>query len=120
AWQNSTLQKYHGGVNKFIVFCEREHIPQHLRLPVSEHILCAFAASSAGSFSGDSICNNLSAIRAWHIINNAPYMAGLHLHYTLKGAHNMTPVSSRHPLRLPVSWEMLEILYKELDHGDPE
>jgi hypothetical protein len=120
AWQNSTLQKYHGGVKKFIAFCDRERIPHRLRLPASEHILCAFAASSAGSCSGDSIRNSLSAIRAWHIINNAPYMTGLRLHYTLKGAHNMTPVSSRHPLRPPVSWEMLEILYKELDHSNPE
>jgi hypothetical protein len=32
----------------------------------------------------------------------------------------MTPDSSKRPLRPPVSWEMLQILDRELDHNDPE
>jgi hypothetical protein len=120
AWHTNTLNKYGSGVEHFIAFCDRENIPAHLRLPASEHLLCAFAASSAGHRAGDTISSDLSAVRAWHIINNAPYMGGLQLKYTIKGARNLTPESSKRPPRPPVSWEMLEILVKELNHEDPE
>lgn len=87
---------------------------------MSESLLCAFAASSTGQHAGDTISSDLLAVRAWHIINNFPYNGGLQLKYTLKGARNMTPGSSKRPLRPPVSWEMLEILVQELDQENPE
>jgi len=95
AWHTNTLNKYGSGVEHFIAFCNRENIPAHLRLPASEHLLCAFAASSTGHRAGDTISSDLSAVRAWHIINNAPYMGGLQLKYTIKGARNLTPKSSK-------------------------
>jgi hypothetical protein len=66
------------------------------------------------------ISSDLSAVRAWHIINNFPYNGGLQLKYTLKGARNMTPGSSKRPLQPPVLWEMLEILVRELHQENPE
>jgi len=120
AWNANTLTKYESGIRKFLSFCDRERIGNRFRIPASENLLCAFVATLAGEQSGDTIRNNLSAIRAWHIVNNLPYAAGLQLQYTLKGAQNMTPESSKRPLRPPVSWEMLQILDKELDHNDPE
>ena len=98
----------------------QEHIPSSSRLPADEHLLCAFAASSARQRSGKSISSNISTIRAWHIMNNTRYMGGLLLRYTIKGACNMTPDSSKCPLRPPVSGEMLAMLSNELDHEDPE
>ena len=47
-------------------------------------------------------------------------MSSLLLRYTIKGACNMTPDSSKCPLRPPVSGEMLAMLSNELDHEDPE
>lgn len=120
AWQDSTLIKYESGVKRFLAFCDHENIPTDLRLPASEFLLCAFAASTAGIRSGSTISSDLSAIRAWHIMNHTPYLGSLQLQYTLKGARNLTPKSSKRVLRPPVSWEMLDILVKDLNHDDPE
>ena len=120
AWQKSTLNKYESGINRFIAFCENENIPSAYRLPASEFLLCTFAASSAGIRAGETISGDLAAVRAWHIINDVPYNGGLQLKYTIKGARNLTPDSSKRPLRPPVSWEMLEILVRELDQENPE
>jgi hypothetical protein len=98
AWQTSTLHKYKSGINRFIAFCVNENIPSTYRLPASEFLLCAFAASSAGLRAGDTISSDLSAVRAWHIVNNVHYNGGLQLKYTVKGARNMTPGSSKRPL----------------------
>jgi hypothetical protein len=120
AWQPSTLGKYEGGFNKFTAFCNRENIPTDRCLPASESLLCAFAASSVGVHAGDTISSDLSAVHAWHIINDAPYYGGLRLKYTIKGACNLTPDASKRPLRPLVSWEMLQMLVRELDQGSAE
>jgi len=120
AWQNSTLGKYENSINRFIKFCDNENIPFPYRLPASEFLLCAFTVSSAGLRAGDMISSDLSAVCAWHIINDVPYKGSLQLKYTLKGARNLTPGSSKRPLRPPVSWEMLEILVRELDQENTE
>jgi hypothetical protein len=98
AWKASTLNKYESGICKFTSFCDRKRVADKLQLPASEKLLCAFTASLAGKQSGDTIRSHLSAVRAWHIVNDVPYTAGLHLHYTLKGAQNMTPDSLKQPL----------------------
>jgi hypothetical protein len=95
AWKSNTLSKYESGVRNFTAFCNREGISNRFRLPASEHLLCAFAASQAGKRSGKTIRSDLSAIRAWHIVNDAPYTTGLQLQYTVKGALNMTPETSK-------------------------
>jgi hypothetical protein len=120
AWKSNTLSKYESGVRNFTAFCDREGVSNQFRLPASERLLCAFAASLAGKRSGKTIRSDLSAIRAWHIVNDVPYTTGLQLQYTVKGALNMTPETSKRPLRPPVSWEMLDLLTKHLDYNDPE
>jgi hypothetical protein len=48
AWKSNTRSKYKSGIRNFNMFCDREGIANHFRLPASEHLLCAFAASLAG------------------------------------------------------------------------
>jgi hypothetical protein len=118
AWASNTLEKYRQGVNHFLSFCDSQNVSSCFRLPASEFLLCAFAASSAGERSGSAVRNDISAIRAWHIINNVPYFGNIRLNYTLKGVENLTPESSRRPKRPPITLDMLILLYEHLDLND--
>jgi hypothetical protein len=119
AWAPNTLARYRLSVERFVQFCTEQHISHEFQLPASEFLLCAFAASSSGLRSGSTIRNDISAVRAWHIINNVPYFGGLRLNYTLKGVENLTPDASRRPPRPPISLHMLSILHEYLDMEDP-
>lgn len=91
AWRPSTAKKYVSTVNEFMHFCCTHGIPLGEALPASESLLCAFAASFAGSLAGSSINNKMSALRGWHIQNDVPWHCGLQLKYILRGAGNMRP-----------------------------
>jgi hypothetical protein len=119
AWAPNTLEKYRLGVAHFIHFCAEQHIANEFQLPASEFLLCTFAASSAGLCSGLTIRNDISAIHAWHITSNVPYFGNVRLNYTLKGVENLTPESSKHPPRPPITLDMLCILYEDLNLMDP-
>jgi hypothetical protein len=106
-------------VARFIHFCSEQHVALEFRLPASELLLCAFAASSAGLRSGSTIRNDISAVRAWHITNNVPYFGNIRLNYTLKGLENLTPQSSKRAPRPPITLDMLCILYEGLNLVDP-
>jgi hypothetical protein len=119
AWAPNTLEKYRLGVARFIRFCTEQHVASVFQLPASEFLLCAFAASSASSRSGSAIRNDISAVRAWHIISNVPYFGNLRLNYTLRGVENLTPESSKRPPRPPITLGMLTILYDHLNLLEP-
>ncbi|KAJ7760576.1 DNA breaking-rejoining enzyme [Mycena metata] len=117
AWARSTMEKYVNNLAHFHAFCDTESIPHHLRLPASEFLLCAFAASFAGTHAGSTVENKLSAVRAWHILNNRRYNGGLRLNYVLKGVENLAPDSL--PPRPPVTLEMIRFLAENLDFTNP-
>src|ERR1700678_192860 len=48
SWSKSTINRYSGAIRQFIRFCASLNVPQSLRFPADEFVLCAFAASSAG------------------------------------------------------------------------
>lgn len=119
AWADSTLEKYRNSLSHFHAFCDKEHVPSSLRLPASEFLLCAFAASSAGVLAGSTVSGKLAAVRAWHIINNKDYKGGTRLSYVIKGVENMAPGSSSLPPRQPITADMLRLLYEHLDMTNP-
>ena len=51
-WAESTLKCYTGTIKQFIHFCDAERVPEHLRFPTDEFVLCAFAASSVKKHAG--------------------------------------------------------------------
>lgn len=118
AWADSTLLKYRGTINQFLAFCDQENIPLHLRLPADEHLLCAFAASRVGVLSGETIKSQISALKAWHAYNDAPWCGRARLRYVLHGVANLAPPSSIKPPHPPVSRSMLLILAQHLDPTD--
>ncbi|KIM73838.1 hypothetical protein PILCRDRAFT_80685, partial [Piloderma croceum F 1598] len=116
---SSTLAKYGDGVAHFHAFCDTQNIPYDCRLPASEFLLCAFAAASAGIRSGAATRNDISGIRAWHVIHDVPYHGSVHLNYVVKGVKNLTPDSSKRPPGPPITLQMLEVLVSNLDHSSP-
>ncbi|KAJ6597345.1 hypothetical protein B0H10DRAFT_1803378, partial [Mycena sp. CBHHK59/15] len=86
------------------------------RLPASEFLLCAFAASYAGSLAVSTVEGKLAAIRAWHIINDERYNGSVRLNYVLKGIENLAPDAL--PSRPPITDDMLLMLHRHLDHSN--
>lgn len=119
SWADSTLTNYTQSVNRYLAFCDRERIPTPCRIPASEFLLCAFAAESAGIHAGTTARNHISAVRAWHIAQNAVWNGNIRLQYVLTGVENLAPNSSKRGPRPPITLEMLQLLYNHLDLRDP-
>ena len=118
-WATSTLKRYSGAVDQFIRFCDMEGIPEHLRFPADEFVLCAFAASSVRRHSVNTPRNRLSALKAWHAIHNMEWKGSSRLRYVLNGVHNLAPDSSRYLPRPPVNAIMILQLVHRLDLDSP-
>ena len=115
SWAESTLRKYSGTIKQFIQFCDNEQVPDHLRFPTDEFVLCAFAASSLGKHASSTPRSRLSALKAWHFTHNLEWKGSTRLRYVLNGVHNLAPGTSRRPPRPPVNANMLSQLVNGLD-----
>ena len=118
-WAASTLKRYAGAVDQFTRFCDMEGIPDHLRFPADEFVLCAFAASSVRRHSANTPRNRLAALKAWHLAHNMEWKGSARLRYVLNGVHNLAPDSSRHLPRPPVNANMILQLVQWLDLDSP-
>lgn len=119
-WADATLSNYGSAVDRFLAFCTAEKVPQDLQMPADEFVLCAFAASSAGLHAGSTARNNIAALKAWHVAQNAQWNGGSRLHYVLAGVENLAPDSSKRSPRPPINATMLRVLYDGLDFQIPE
>lgn len=118
-WAESTLKRYTGTIKQFIRFCDAEHVPEHLRFPADEFILCAFAASSLGKHAGGTPRSRMTALKAWHAAHNVEWKGSTRLRYILNGVHNFAPNSSKKPPRPPINATMLVQLVQNLDLDTP-
>jgi hypothetical protein len=116
---HSTLKRYSGAIKRFIHFCNTEQIPDHLRFPADEFVLCAFAASSLGRHAGGTPRSRISALKAWHITHNMEWKGSARLRYVLNGVHNSAPRTSRRLPRPPINAMMLSQLVQNLDLNLP-
>jgi hypothetical protein len=119
AWADSTFKHYTGAIKQYILFCDTEQVPQHLRFPADEFVLCAFAASSFRRHAGGTPRSRISALKAWHIAHNVEWKGSSRLRYVLSGVQNVTPRSSKRPPRPPISGTMLTQLIENLDLNLP-
>ncbi|KAJ7126598.1 hypothetical protein C8R43DRAFT_1134922 [Mycena crocata] len=119
-WAESTIEKYSNSLQAFWRFCDEENVTLAQRLPANEELLCSFAASWVGEIAGVTARGAISAVKAWHIVNDAPWLGGLRLRYVLRGIENLATASSKKDPRPPVTAEMLEVLEAELNHNDPK
>lgn len=118
-WAESTLKRYSSTIKLFIRFCDAERVPDQLRFPADEFVLCAFAASSFGRHAGGTPRSRLSALKAWHAAHNVEWKGSSRLRYVVNGVHNCAPGSSRRPPRPPVNSNMLTQLVQGLDLSVP-
>lgn len=118
-WAGSTFKRYSGSIDQFIRFCDAEGVPEHMRFPADEFVLCAFAASSAGIHARTTPRGRLSALKAWHIAHNMEWKGSPRLRYVLNGVHNLAPRGSRRPPRPPVTATMILRLIEHLDLNSP-
>ena len=115
SWATSTIKRYASSLRRYIRFCDAEQIPEHLRFPADEFVLCAFAASSVGKHARGTPRGHLSALKAWHIAHNLEWKGSPRLRYVLNGIHNLAPDSSKRPPRPPINAKMLSQLVESLD-----
>lgn len=118
-WAGSTVKRYSGSIDQFIRFCDAEGVPDHMRFPADEFVLCAFAASSAGIHARTTPRGRLSALKAWHTAHNMEWKGSPRLRYVLNGVHNLAPRGSRRPPRPPVTATMISLLVEQLDLNSP-
>ena len=116
-WAESTVKRYSGTIKQYVHFCDMEHVPEHLRFPADEFVLCAFAASSLGKHARTTPRNRLSALKAWHLAHNLEWKGSSRLRFVLNGVHNLSPNTSRLPLRPPINAKMLSQLVDNLNLG---
>ena len=116
---DSTFKRYTGSINQFIRFCDKERVPESLRFPADEFVLCAFAASSLGKHAGGTPRSRISALKAWHMAHNLEWKGSPRLRYVLNGVHNSAPKDSKRPLRPPINARMLSQLVMRLDLNLP-
>ncbi|KAJ2928093.1 hypothetical protein H1R20_g8990, partial [Candolleomyces eurysporus] len=102
----STRTGYGAGLLRFTEFCDREGVSEYSRMPASAVLLAAFVADQASKASSSSINSWMSAVRAWHVINNAPWYGSSEFVCQVKlGSSRMAPVSSKKIPRNPVTLE---------------
>ena len=114
-WAKTTISRYSSAVEQFIRFCDSEGVPEHLRFPADEFVLCAFAASSLGIHSRSTPSSRLSALKAWHTAHNVEWKGSSRLRYVLNGVRNLAPGNSRRPPRPPINAKMLTQLVEHLN-----
>jgi hypothetical protein len=73
-----------------------------------------------GEVAGGTARSAVAAVKAWHIIHDAPWKGGLRLRYTLKGVEKLAPSSSTREERPPVTKEMVNQLKRGLNLSIPE
>ncbi|KAJ7164456.1 hypothetical protein C8R46DRAFT_1220959 [Mycena filopes] len=117
AWADATVDKYARSLDAFHIFCDGEGVTPAQRLPANEFLLCAFAASRLGEIAGGTAKNALSAVKAWHVLEDVHWEGGLRLRYTLRGVENLGP--GKLDLRPPVTADMVALLGEELNLADP-
>ncbi|KEP46856.1 putative reverse transcriptase domain protein [Rhizoctonia solani 123E] len=113
-YAKGTLSNYESARKSFLDFCERHHVPAHLRFPAGESILCGFAASMAAEYSGSYASNVISGLKNWHIVHNQPWLGSARLGIILRGVNSLAPPESKKQPRSAVTPAMLTILANEL------
>ncbi|KAF9440477.1 hypothetical protein P691DRAFT_802212 [Macrolepiota fuliginosa MF-IS2] len=110
SWSPSTLQNYRYLIKKYLKFCQKEQILEHLQTPAQEMVLCAFAANDAGHYLVSTVKNRIAVLKAWHTANNWMWNGSEHLKCILNGVKNLSPPSATQTPQFPVNTCCKEML----------
>jgi hypothetical protein len=110
----SSKSTYAAGLLRFNQFCDKWQISEGSRMPASYALLCAFIGNHKGLTSGGTIRSWLSGIRAWHLINHAPWFGDDKWVQMARVSANKEGSRHKRPLRAPVSIEHLLTLRRAI------
>ena len=98
SWEDSTKELYGTGLLVYHVYCDVNNIPDEQRALISPNLLAAFLSNYAGSVSGTTVSNYTTALKAWHILHGLQWnIEDAEPRALLKGAHKLTPLSTKRP-----------------------
>jgi hypothetical protein len=110
---------YGAGLLCFTDFCDREGISEYSCMPASSNLLATSVADQASKVSSSSINLWMSAVHAWHVVNNTPWHGSSDFVCQIRlGALRMAPISLKKVLCNPVTLEHLLALQKALNLSD--
>ena len=119
AYAPNTKTTYAAGTLRFTQFCDTWHIDEEARMPASYPLLCAFIGEHKGRQAGNTIRSWLSGIRAWHVVNHAPWFGDDEWVHLARVSANKEGTKHKRSLRAPVSIEHLLALRRALNISTP-
>ncbi|KIJ08907.1 hypothetical protein PAXINDRAFT_88216 [Paxillus involutus ATCC 200175] len=114
-----TRSNYGAGLLRFTQYCDSCNIPEADRMPASENLIAAFAASHAATASDKTLNNWLAGLHFWHTVNGATWQGADMLRAVRRSFTKMVPSSSQRTKRPPVTIEALCILHDNLNPQSP-
>jgi hypothetical protein len=110
-----TRSNYGAGLLRFTQYCDLNSVPETDRMPASEVLLSAFAASAAGQLSDKTLSSWLAGLHYWHTVNGAIWNGKDMLHHVRRGFAKLVPPTSKRAKRPPVTIEAMTALRSGLD-----
>lgn len=119
AMATGTLSNYDSGMCHFRQWTKAERVDWDDDREVPEPVLCAYAASLAGTYSGGAARSKVAGVRFWHEKNGIQWAGSERLKRILKGVDRCAPPESRRAQRPPVTEAMLDEALNKLHPSRP-
>ncbi|KIY44813.1 DNA breaking-rejoining enzyme, partial [Fistulina hepatica ATCC 64428] len=119
AYAEATRSTYGAGLLRFHQFCDRCSVPESRRMPADIHLLVGFIGCWSDKHSGSTLSNWLAGLRAWHEINNQPWVGEQPL--LRLGRRSAKRAGKKHsrPPREPVTILHMKLLHDVLANSSP-
>ncbi|KAE8240355.1 hypothetical protein A4X13_0g7842 [Tilletia indica] len=113
-----TQKGYSVGLAQWHKYCDDNKIDEKLREPAPAHLVEHWVSTQAGSKSGGYLSDWISGLKAWHLLNNLPWLPDdERLTVIRRGVLNLQPPPK--PPRAPMTVEWLDKLYLAADRDNP-
>lgn len=120
AWRPSTKETYGTGLLAFHIFCDSRNVPEPHRAPASSHLISAFIATLAGSYSASAIANYVAGVRSWHTLHGLSLPLNVvETDALLKAASALAPPQTKRPPREPYTTQTISAIRDHLSLSRP-
>ncbi|KAE8217328.1 hypothetical protein CF319_g8559 [Tilletia indica] len=119
AYMPGTQKNYSTALTQWHKYCDDHKIPEKKREPADPHLVEHWVASRAGTLSGGYLKDWISALKAYHSVNNLPWLPNdERLSLLRRGVSNLQP--DPRPPRDPMTVEWLEKVIQVVDKTNPK